>query len=359
MPNLDCGDFNEPSEANSVSIYGFLLPFGSTMKIAAIGCGYWGKNLVRNFNDLKALHTVCDATTEGREVATRLAPEAKIVSDYELVLKDSEISGVAIATPAVTHRDLAIQAVEAGKDVFVEKPMALSVAEGEEMLTSARANQRVLMVGHLLEYHPAIVKLKNLIHDGELGTIQYIYSNRLNFGKIRKEENALWSFAPHDIAVILRLVNAMPVEVSCRGANYINSELADVTLSSLQFENNIHAHIFVSWLNPFKEQKLVVIGDRKMAVFDDVANDEKLVLYDQQVRLEDGISRTHKEARTVFSLPPGEPLKEECREFVRCIETREQPLTDGLSGLNVLKILESCQTSLHQHGQRILTNFNS
>lgn len=323
------------------------------MKIAVTGCGYWGKNLVRNFHELGVLAAVCDSSPEGRQTAQRIAPNVTFADDFDRILAVPDISGIAIATPAVTHCDLATKALQAGKDVLVEKPMALSVRQGQEMQACAQANQRILMVGHLLEYHPAILKLRMLIENGDLGAIQYLYSNRLNFGKIRKEENALWSFAPHDIAVILRLVNCMPVEVSCRGANYIHSELADVTLSSLKFENNIHAHVFVSWLNPFKEQKLVVIGDRKMAVFNDVLAEEKLVLYDQHVRNEAGVSTVHKEARTVFSLPPKEPLKEECREFLQCIETRSQPLTDGQSGLNVLKILEACQASMHQHSQGV------
>ena len=232
-------------------------------QIALVGCGYWGKNLCRNFNDLGALSTVIDATENGQATARSFAHNAIISDNFDEILIDNQIQGVALATPAETHADLAIQCMRAGKDVFVEKPMAMSISDAEEMQKVALENDRILMVGHLLEYHPAVLKLRDLIDSGELGKINYIYSNRLNFGKVRTEENALWSFAPHDVAVILRLVGQSLVEVSASGGAYLTKGITDVTVSNLRFSDNSRAHIFVSWLHPYKEQRLVVVGDKK------------------------------------------------------------------------------------------------
>ena len=254
--------------------------------IAVIGCGYWGKNLVRNFNQLGVLHTVCDLTPQGRASAAELAPGARIVASLAEVADDPAIHGVVIATPAETHHTVAGQMLQAGKDLFVEKPLALTFEQGQALVQLAHRYERILMVGHVLEYHPAIVKLRELIRTGALGKIQYIYSNRLNLGKIRTEENILWSFAPHDIAVILRLVGDIPFQVIACGGSYIQPNIADVTITNLLFDNGVRAHIHVSWLHPFKEQRLVVIGSKKMASFDDVA--KRLVLYDQHVDIKQG-----------------------------------------------------------------------
>jgi len=249
-------------------------------KIALVGCGYWGKNLCRNFNELGALGHVVDATDAGKATALKLAPGIPVSSSLEDVLKDEKIKAVALATPAETHAEIAILAMKEGKDVFVEKPMSLTLEDARKMRETAQQEGRILMVGHLLEYHPAVLKLRELIDSGELGKVNYIYSNRLNFGKVRTEENALWSFAPHDVAVILRLMGECPIEVSATGGSYITKGLADSTVSNLRFANESRAHIFVSWLHPFKEQRLVVVGDRKMAIFNDVAPfGQKLKLY--------------------------------------------------------------------------------
>jgi UDP-2-acetamido-3-amino-2,3-dideoxy-glucuronate N-acetyltransferase len=325
--------------------------------IAVVGCGYWGKNLVRNFHKLGALRAVCETDPAGRERAAALAPGVTLCDRLETVLRSPEIRGVALATPAVTHLPLALQCLEAGKDVLVEKPMAMNRAEGERMLETARSTGRILMVGHILEYHPAVLALRRLVEAGELGRIRYLYSNRLNFGKIRTEENALWSFAPHDIAVILRLVGDLPQEVSCRGSGFVREDLADVTMSTLHFGGNIHAHIFVSWLNPFKEQKLVVVGANRMAVFNDVDATEKLVLFNQHVTVENGAPVLHSRDREVVTLAKAEPLAEECRDFLECIQTRKSPLSNGDSGLRVLRVLEACQDSMNRHGLGVrLTN---
>ena len=240
-------------------------------EIALVGCGYWGKNLCRNFNALGVLSRVVDPTVSGQATAEELAPGVPVGDSFDEVLEDDSIQAIALATPAETHAELSIKAMDSGKDVFVEKPMALTLRDAEEMRAVAEGRGRVLMVGHLLEYHPAVLKLRDLISNGELGRVNYVYSNRLNFGKVRTEENALWSFAPHDVAVILRLMGRSPIEVSATGGSFITKGLADTTVSNLLFEDDSRAHIFVSWLHPFKEQRLVVVGDRKMVIFNDVA----------------------------------------------------------------------------------------
>ena len=267
------------------------------------------------------------------------------------LLRDDQIQGVALATPAETHAELAIQAMQAGKDVFVEKPMALTLEDAEKMKKVARETDRILMVGHLLEYHPAVLKLREMIDSGELGKINYIYSNRLNFGKVRTEENALWSFAPHDVAVILRLMGHAPVEVSSCGGSYLTNGIADTTMSNLRFSDASRAHIFVSWLHPFKEQRLVVVGDKKMAIFNDVAPfGEKLQLYPQNVEFEGAMPLLKKEDAEFVEHADTEPLREECAHFLECIQSRKQSLTNAQSGIDVLNVLHACQQSIEQNG---------
>lgn len=328
-------------------------PKGAACNVAVLGCGYWGKNLVRNFHQLGALALVCDPSEQGRAKARELAPEAEVTADFERALARRDIDAVAIATPAETHHALAIRAMEAGKDVFVEKPLALTYQQGIEMKAKADESGCILMVGHLLEYHPAVLKLREMVGDGTLGDVNYIYSHRLNFGKVRTEENALWSFAPHDIAVILRLAGKMPVEVTCVGGNYITEGLADVTMSCLRFAAGLRAHIFVSWLNPFKEQKLVVVGDRQMAVFNDVLQEEKLVLHNQRVEIKDRVPLLHNGTALPVDLPRAEPLRNECKHFLDCIVDRSEPLTGAQNGIDVLRVLQACQHSLENHGKPV------
>jgi predicted dehydrogenase len=323
----------------------------STLRLALIGCGYWGKNHARNLSALGVLKMVCDPSEAGRAKALELAPDAEIYNDPDKALKSDQIDAVVIATPAETHCDLALRAFAEGKHVLVEKPMALTYADALKMHEAAQTHGRILMVGHLLEYHPAVTKIKELIADGSMGKIQYIYSNRLNFGKIRIEENALWSFAPHDIALILRLTGAVPFEVTCTGGSYITPNLADVSISNLHFVNGVRAHIFVNWLNPFKEQKLVVIGDKKMAVFNDTEPVEKLVIYDQHVEFDGRIPILEKAEHEVIPLPKAEPLRTQCEAFLEAIRTGKQPLTDSTSGTNVLRVLQACQISLQSNGR--------
>jgi predicted dehydrogenase len=318
--------------------------------VAVIGCGYWGKNLVRNFNQLGALQLVCDMTEFGRQTAKEIVPDVPVVSDTDAVWR-SPATAVVIATPAETHYAVAKAALEAGKDVFVEKPLALTYEQGAELVAMSAQLGRILMVGHVLEYHPGIVRLQQLIQMDALGKVQYIYSNRLSLGKVRREENILWSFAPHDIAVILRLVGGLPFQVVACGGSYVQPNIADVTVTNLLFDNGIRAHIFVSWLHPFKEQRLVVVGTRKMATFDDVA--KKLVLYDQRVDVQNGEPIPLKGEGQEIVYPADEPLRQECQAFLTAVATRQPPLTDGVSGLRVLKVLQAAQRSLVMNGEPV------
>ena len=322
----------------------------SSINVAVLGCGYWGQNLVRNFHALGVLRAVCDPGEAGRARARQLAPGAEVLAEFASVLERPDIHAVVLATPAETHEPLALQALAAGKDVLVEKPIALNHQQGLRMHEAAENAGRILMVGHLLEFHPAVLKLREMVAGGTLGKVNYIYSNRLNFGKIRTEENALWSFAPHDIAVILRLVGELPLEVTCTGGSYLTPNLADVTVSCLHFRSGLRAHIFVSWLNPFKEQKLVVVGDRQMAVWDDVVKQGKLVLFDQRVDFANRQPVLQKGASETVELANDEPLRLECEHFVECVISRQRPLTDSKSGIDVLRVLQACEVSLRLNG---------
>jgi len=318
--------------------------------VAVIGCGYWGKNLVRNFNRLGALKMVCDALPGGRASASEFAPQALVVAEVAEALQ-SDISGIIIATPAETHYEIAREGLKAGKDVFVEKPLALTFEQGTALVNLAKQTNRILMVGHVLEYHPAIARLLKMVKSGELGDLRYISSNRLNLGKVRREENILWSFAPHDIAIILRLLGSMPFQVAAHGGSYVQPNIADVTISHLLFDNGVRAHIYVSWLHPFKEQRLVVVGSKKMASFDDVT--KRLVLYDQRVELQEGQPIPVKGNGDEISFPDEEPLLLECQAFLDSIATRRPPVTDGESGLRVLQVLQAAQRSLVTNGNPI------
>lgn len=318
--------------------------------VALVGCGYWGKNLARNFNRLGALKMICDATPAGRATAAQLAPQTPFVTDFAEVLQ-SDVKGIVIATPAETHFEIARQALEAGKDVFVEKPLALTFEQGSALVQLAEESQAILMVGHVLEYHPAIVRIHELVRSGELGRVRYISSNRLNLGKVRREENILWSFAPHDIAIILRLTGSMPFQIAAHGGSYVQPNIADVTTTHLLFDNGVRAHVYVSWLHPFKEQRLVIIGSKKMASFDDVT--KRLVLYDQRVEVQEGQPVPIKGDGEEVSFSEDEPLQLECQAFLDSMETRQPPVTDGLSGLRVLQVLQAAQRSLVMNGEPV------
>ena len=321
--------------------------------IAVVGCGRWGQNHVRNFAELGALHTVCDVKSDTLEAVHRQYPNIKSETEFKNVLLDKEIKGVVVATPADTHFSLAKAALEAGKDVLVEKPLSLRVEDGLLLVQLAEKQGRILMVGHVLCYHPAVLKLKEIVQAGVLGKICYVYSNRLNLGQFRTQENILWSFAPHDIAIILRLLDEMPISVSSHGGNYLRLDIADVTVTTLDFASGVQGHIFVNWLHPYKEQKLVVMGDRGMAVFDDVATKDKLVLHEYSVNWCDRAPSLGSNNQHVVDVETEEPLRRECQDFLECIEHRRKPRTDGQHGLQVLRILDACQQSSMEGGKPV------
>lgn len=319
--------------------------------IAVVGAGYWGKNLVRNFYELGCLRTICESSPERRKEMMEKYPGINVVEDLDDVLCDPEIHGVVLATPAVTHFSLAVTALEKGKDVFVEKPLCLDPAEGERLCKLAAEKERILMVGHLLHYHPAVKKIKEMVSAGLLGKIHHIYSNRLNLGIFRAEENVMWSFAPHDISVIMAVAGAMPERVMAAGTASLRSGLPDTVHLQMEFGGGIYGSVFVSWLHPFKEQRLVIAGDRGMLVFNDTLKENKLLYYPEPVVWERVKPIPQRQEPRAISLADCEPLKEECRAFIKAVEDGKPPETDGAEGLRVLAVLSAAQQSLDKHGE--------
>ncbi len=323
-------------------------------RLALVGAGYWGKNLVRNYHQLGCLQLICDRSEELLAIFREQYPDVETSHTFREALLRDDIQAVAIATPAQFHFEQARDALLAGKHVFVEKPMALKEADVTVLIGLARERNLTLMVGHLLQYHPVFRALKKLAASGELGRINYIYSNRLNLGKIRREENILWSFAPHDISMILSLAGEAPDSVMATGGNFLHHEIADVTTTHLTFPSGMQAHVFVSWLHPYKEQKLVVVGDKSMAVFDDTRPwDEKLLLYPHGMKWENNIPVPDKAEARKVPVPQDEPLKLECEHFLECVAKGRRPLTDGEEARQVLGVLNNAQESMNLHGKKI------
>lgn len=303
------------------------MPKSSAVKTAVVGCGYWGKNLVRNFERLSDLRICCDTSDSTRTLIAATYPHVRVTAEYQAVLDNPEIEALVLATPARTHASMAIHALRSGKHVFVEKPLALNTEDAEAIVATADEMQRILMVGHLLVYHPAIEFLKDLVDRGQLGDVLYMYSQRVNLGKVRSDENALWSLAPHDISILLHLMGEEPSEVSATGQAYLQSHIDDVVFATLHFPSGRIAHIHVSWLDPHKERCLTVVGSRKMVVFNDMEATEKIRIYDK------GVNRPATEAApyntyadylqlregeiVIPRIPPSEPLAIECAEFLR------------------------------------------
>ena len=319
------------------------------IKIGLIGYGYWGKNIARNLFDLKVLKCIFDNDISSIDKAKKLYPDLTFHQDINSILK-SDIDAVFISSPAKTHSELVRLALEAKKHVFVEKPLCLNYAEGIELKRIANKSNLKLMVGHLLLYHPAFIALKEIIDSGTIGNIRYIYSNRLSLGKLRKEEDALWSFAPHDISMILALIGDEPTSVKATGGAYLSPNIADTSVTLLSFSNNIKAHIFVSWLHPFKDHKLVVVGEKAMITFDDTANGEqKLILYKHKASWNDEIPIIHKaEGEYVQYNLSQEPLKLECQSFISWIQKEILPPSNVDEGLRVLKVLNLAEQSLKE-----------
>jgi predicted dehydrogenase len=323
------------------------------MKVAVFGYGQWGRNLVRVFYEMGVLVALCDSRPEALADAQKRFHGLRLTTDADALMADAEVDSAVIATPAETHFQMAKTALDAGKDVFVEKPLALRSSEAETLGRLAKSRKRILMVGHLLRYHPAIVRLKEMCVAGELGRLEYAYSNRLNLGRVRREENALWSFAPHDVSVLLHLFDALPLQVSAVGGTYLQPNVPDVSVSNLLFDRGARAHIFVSWLHPFKEQKLVVVGEKRMAVFDDLNPVAKLMVFDKNIEMVDGNFTAKRPEGSAVRIEATEPLRRECEHFLDCLRNRHAPQTDAQEGLRVLRVLEACQRSLTLNGEPV------
>ncbi len=327
------------------------------VRIGVVGLGAWGWNVARSFAELRdcELVTCCDVDPKRTAAAAKAWPSSTGAADLSEMLVRDSIDAVVISSPAVTHYALAKQALLADKDVFIEKPFTLNVAHAEELAELAEERKRVLMVGHLLEYHPVVRRLRAMIQNGELGEVYYIYTQRVNLGRIRGDENALWSFAPHDLSQIMYILGMEPTNVSARGQSFIQDGIEDVVFLSLFFENRIMAHIHLSWLDPHKVRKTTIVGTHKMAVFDDTEASEKLKIYNNHAEVPtirnygDSIQVRFGDI-LIPRVDMSEPLKIECQHFLECVQKRSTPLSDAYDGLRVIRILEAAQQSMEQDG---------
>ena len=308
--------------------------------IAVIGCGHWGKNLVRNFFELGVLYAICDPNIE----ITNLYSKKYNVNSltFKEIINDKNVKGVVLAVPAHLHASMAIEAMQKGKHIFVEKPLAMNEVEALSMIKTAKNFNVKIMVGHLLQYHPVFKTVLNLVRDGDIGELNYIYSNRLSFGKLRSKEDVIWSFAPHDISMILALIGKEPKSVSVNSICVLQKKIADIATIHLEFEKGLKSHISVSWLNPYKDQKLVVVGKSAMLVFDDTKPwNEKLVFCPFKVDLNHNLPVLQKSNEKYIKVIEEEPLKSECQHFDYVVKENREPLTNGAEGLKVLKVLSA------------------
>ncbi len=329
------------------------------IRIGQIGLGAWGKNLLRNFYSIKECQLKAAADTDENAI-NKLAPVYPAIefqTDIDSVINKDNIDALVIATPPAAHFDLAEKALKAGLDVFVEKPLVLDVEQGRILVDLANASQRILMVGHIMEYHPAAEFLKAIINNGELGDIYYLYSSRVNLGKVRDIENSLWSFAPHDISMMNYLLEAQPIKVSADGQSYLREGIEDVAFMTMHYPNKVMAHIHVSWLDPHKDRKLTIVGSKKMVEFNDTEPSEKVRIFDKGVDAVQDYSTygEYLSLRTgdiiIPNIPSGEPLRAECEHFIECVTKRSKPRSDGVDGLNVLRVLDAAQKSLERGGE--------
>ncbi|MFC1620754.1 Gfo/Idh/MocA family protein [Candidatus Omnitrophota bacterium] len=331
------------------------------VKIGIVGCGYWGPNLIRNFFQAKdsELCALCDTNEKRLKEMKETYFVKKSFTDYKSMLKDPEIEAVVIATPPKTHYSLVQEALSSNKHVLVEKPLAFNTKESKDLVELAKTKKRILMVGHTFEFNPAVIKMKECITSGELGKISYIYSTRVNLGRVQENINAIWSLAPHDVSIIHFILGSMPVRVRAYGSSHINKGIEDVVFINLEFKDNVMAHIHVSWLDPSKIRKMTVVGSKKMLIYDDIDNEGKIKIYDKGVdrfSLEDssyGVYQTKLRAGdiTMPKLRLYEPLRRECEHFIECIINNKNPDTDGENGLRVVSVLEAAQMSLEQDGK--------
>jgi predicted dehydrogenase len=324
-----------------------------SVRLGVVGLGYWGPNLARNFDAIEGceLAWLCDASEAARTKLASAFPDARATADLDDLLADGELDAVVLATPVPTHAELAIKALRAGKHCFVEKPLATTVADAQRAVEAAEETGRILMVGHLLEYHPAVSRLKELVDQGKLGPLYYIYGNRVNLGQLRAEENALWSLGAHDVSVVLHLIDEEPIECSAHGKSYVRGGVEDVVFCYLRFPSGRVAHLHLSWLDPHKERRITVVGAKRMATFDDMQIEGKLTVYDKGFD-EDTTSWGEYIARAGESFSPrissAEPLRLECEHFVECIREGRKPRSDGHVGLRVVRVLEALQRSLER-----------
>ena len=312
--------------------------------IAVVGCGHWGKNLVRNFSELGALWSICDPDNL---VVRRFAEKYQVKNNsFNEIINDQNIEGVVLAVPARLHAPMANDAMKKGKHVFVEKPLAMNEVEAKSMIETAKKYKVQLMVGHLLQYHPIFKKVKNIVHRGEIGKVNYIYSNRLSFGKVRTEEDVIWSFAPHDISMLLSIANQDPEFISTHSVSILQNNIADSATLNLTFKSGLKSHISVSWLHPYKEQKLVITGKTAMLIFDDTKPwNEKLSIQKYQCEMTKRLSVLKNTDKEYIKVIEEEPLKNECQHFIDIIENNTKPLTNEIEGLKVLQVLTAATQS--------------
>jgi len=332
------------------------------LTVAIIGAGYWGKNLVRNFATADAcrLKWVCDLNDGVLKIHQRNFPCVDTTMDMEAVLADKTVEAVAIATPVATHFDIAAQALRAGKHVYVEKPLTQSAAEARALIDLAQAQNLKLMVGHLLEYHPTISYLKEMLDDGRIGQPYYMYTQRVNLGIVRQNENAWWSLAPHDISVICYLFGSEPVSVAAQGQCYLQKGIEDVVFATIKFADGKMAHVHCSWLDPHKIRKMTVVGPEKMVTFDDMEATEKIRIYDKGAAVKHDVTASYADIISlrfgdivIPKIPGGEPLALECRHFIDRVRENRPVRSDGADGLRVVQVLEAGQESLQRQGQPV------
>lgn len=325
---------------------------------ALVGAGMWGRHILRALCAIPSidLRLVVDASAQARIRAQSIAPKIPMTDNLQQALEDPAIEAIVLATPAMTHADLAVAALDAGKHVFVEKPLCMSLAEGDRIAQAALRSKRQVMVGHLLLYHPAVQKLRNVVRSGELGTLRYLYATRVNLGTVRREENAWWSLAPHDVSMILDLVGMLPERIAAHGAAYLTPHVEDVVFAHLVFPGGIVASIHVSWLDPHKRRELTVVGDRKMVCFDDVEPGEKLRIYDKGADVHseftnfaEFVALRHGDV-TIPRLDAVEPLQAELEHFASTMLASTEPHTSLASGLDVVRVLQAGQESLSSGG---------
>jgi predicted dehydrogenase len=334
------------------------------VRVGVVGLGYWGPNLARNFDRLPGaeLAYCCDLDEANLDKARSLYPGTTVTDDYAQLLADDALDAIVVATSVPTHYSLGKKSLEAGKHTFIEKPIALKAADAQDLLDTAEEYGVKLMVGHLLEYHPAVNKMKELIDGGELGKVFYAYANRLNLGKVRTDENALWSLGPHDVSVLNYLTGDEPVEVSARGECYLQDQVEDVVFGYIKYENGMVGHLHVSWLDPHKSRKITVVGEKKMVVFDDMEADRKITVYDKGATTTRTKFETYGEFVTLHfgdihipRIGNEEPLRVECQHFVDCVNDDATPRSDGRDALNVVKVLDAMEISLREGGRPVKT----